>query len=305
MNINTNIQSLNAVRLLSTTEKQMATSMERLTSGLRINSAADDAAGLAVTVGMTSQSRGLDMAIRNAQDGFSLLQTLDGATEEVVNQLQRVRELSIQALNGTYSDNNRKQMDVEVQQIKLEIERVATTTKFNGNHLMANVKDDGTISVGRFGVRIHAGWEAGEPNKLSVELANFSFTGLRHVFPDEGDIFHAYLSNNQYAESDFVTLNIDSLPDASAALVRVDAALSNIGVVRSKWGALQNRLESTISNLSNVNNNIQASRSQILDTDFAKESADLAKTQLLQQTGMSMLAQANQSSQNVMILLNG
>ena len=271
MVINTNLASINAVRTLDHTSLEQKTAMERLTSGLRINKAADDAAGLAVVTGMTTQIKGTDMAIRNANDGISVLQTMDGATEEIVDMLQRMRELGVQALNGSYNNNNRAQMNEEFSQLRNEIDRIANTTKFNETELM-----DGTNAS----VVIHAGWETGVNNKITISTFDFNSAALSVA----GD-------------------TISTVTTASAAIGAIDSDLSNINTIRAKWGALQNRLESTVSNLNNINENMMASRSRIQDTDFAKESANLARTQVLQQAGMSMLSQANQQSQQVMQLL--
>ena len=271
MVINTNLASINAVRTLDHTSLEQKTAMERLTSGLRINKAADDAAGLAVVTGMTTQIKGTDMAIRNANDGISVLQTMDGATEEIVDMLQRMRELGIQALNGSYNNENRSQMNEEFSQLRNEIDRIANTTKFNETELM-----DGTNAS----VVIHAGWETGVNNKITISTFDFNSAALSVA----GDA-------------------ISTVTTASAAIGAIDSDLSNINTIRAKWGALQNRLESTVSNLNNINENMMASRSRIQDTDFAKESANLARTQVLQQAGMSMLSQANQQSQQVLQLL--
>ena len=313
MVINTNMGSLNAVRLLDRTSGEQTTAMERLTSGLRINRSADDAAGMAVAEGMTSQIRGTDQAIRNATDGISMVQTLDGAAEEVVSMLQRMRELSVQSLNGTYSSENRLQMDQEVEQLLTEIDRVAVTTKFNEVQVMQNVSTTGSIlSAAPDSINVHAGWETGTDNKIPISLGNFN-TGLSGSAGGANVFGYFTHYSNQVAggaqvaisvrASAFSTIDITTVSAASAAIMKVDGALSNINTLRSKWGALQNRMESTISNLSNVNENMNAARSQIMDADFARESADLARTQVLQQAGMSMLSQANQQSQNVLQLL--
>ena len=274
MVINTNMGAINASRILDSTQKDQNTAMERLTSGLRINKAADDAAGLAVATGMTTQIRGTDMAIRNANDGTSLLQTVDGATEEVVNMLQRMRELSVQALNGTYSDDNRGQMDEEYQQLRTEINRVADTTKFNGQELMnAAATADGPIEL-------HVGWETDAANKIDIDLVNFKTLSAVAVGGAIGTV-----------------------TAATNAIARIDGTLDTIKTTRAEWGALQNRLDYTVSNLANVNENMNSARSQIQDADFARESSQLARVQVLQQAGMAMLGQANQQSQNVLSLL--
>ncbi len=272
MVINTNIPADNAVRLLDRSAREMSTAMERLTSGLRINKTADDAAGKAVVTGMTTQIGGTDMAIRNAHDGISLVQTVDGAAQETVNMLQRVRELAIQAANETYSPAQRKQMDVEVTQLKTEINRIASTTKFNGVDLMS-------LSVGSSPISIHAGWETGAGNTIKISLVAMDSSTLG------------------------VSGTISNAASALTVMTQVDAALSVITTARAGYGAVQNRMEYTISNLQNVNENILAARSQIQDTNFAKESATLARTKVLQQAGMSMLSQANQQTQTVLGLL--
>lgn len=279
MVINTNMGSINANRVLEQTSRDQATAMERLTSGQRINGAADDAAGLGVASKMTTQVMGTDMAIRNANDGMAKIQTADGAADEVTNMMQRMRELAVQSLNGTYSDDNRLQMNEEYTALEAEIGRVAETTKFNGVSLMnASAAGSGLDGARQF----HVGWEDGANNKISMSIIDFavSASGL-----------------NITAQS------IASTAGASAAIGLLDAAISKVDLQRASWGAVQNRLESTTTNLANVNENIQAARSQIEDADFAKESADLARTQVLQQAGMSMLSQSNQQSQNVLSLL--
>ncbi|WP_024851368.1 flagellin N-terminal helical domain-containing protein [Hydrogenovibrio kuenenii] len=267
--INTNLSADNAVRLLNKSQAQMSTSMERLTSGLRINKTADDAAGKAVATQMTEQIRGTTQAVRNANDGISLIQTVDGAAEETVNMLQRVRELAIQSTNGTYTSAQRSQMDTEVSQLKAEINRVASTTKFNGVSLMASTK---TISI-------WAGWETGSGNMIKISLSGMNASQLK------------------------VSGNVRTQSGALALASQAKVAISYVTKIRSKFGAAQNRLDYTISNLQNVNQNITAARSQIQDANFAAESANLARTQILQQAGMSMLSQANQSQQNVLSLL--
>ncbi len=271
--INTNMGSENAVRLLDQTSRSQKVSMERLTSGLRINRTADDAAGKAVVTRMDSQVRGTDMAIRNANDGISLVQTMDGAVEEAVNMMQRIRELAVQMANDTYTDAQRAQAQEEVSQLKTEINRIALTTKFNGTALL-----DGTATSNK--LSMHVGWETGAINEINISLYNLS------------------QGNNSYGTADVTTQS-----KALSTIDKIDIDLSNLNKYRAKWGAVQNRFEYTISNLQNVNENIKAARSQIQDTDFARESANLARTQVLQQAGMAMLSQANQNSQQVLSLL--
>lgn len=300
MVINTNIGALNAQRILDGTSKEQSTAMERLTSGLRINKAADDAAGLAVATGMTTQIRGTEMAIRNANDGIGLLQTVDGAAGEVVDMLQRMRELGIQSMNGTYSWDNRKQMQAEIFQLKNEITRISETTKFNGMNIMNSstfsVLTQGSVaaaasagfSIPHSGLKLHVGWETGSANQIKVILLSFSSLSILDA------TFRIAATTSSYN---------DNISATRSTVAAVDRALSAIKTMRAAWGAIQNRLDYTVSNLQNVNENIQVSRSLILDADFAKESANLARTQVLQQAGMSMLSQANQQSQQVLQLL--
>jgi flagellin len=299
MVINTNLASVNAQRLLNRSSNEQATAMERLTSGLRINHAADDAAGMAVVTGMTEQIRGTTQAIRNANDGISLVQTVDGASDEVVNMLQRMRELGVQAMTGTYDNSNRKQMNQEFTQLQSEIQRIADTTKFNGMNIMNGstfstiTASMGAVSAGNIStyqatsgtLKIHAGWEAASKNNVGIVLMNFSTLS---VLSNSGLIGSSYTSAASAAKS---------------ALYVIDTALSAIKSMKATWGAMQNRLDYTVSNLQNVNENITASRSRIQDADFAAESSELARTQILQQAGMSMLSQANSNAQNVLSLL--
>jgi len=271
MVINTNIASLNATRQLDLSSREQSVTMERLTSGLRINSAADDAAGLAVATKMTTQIMGTDMAIRNTNDGISMTQTIDGAAEEMVDMMQRQRELAIQSLTGTYTDTNRAAMNAEYDSLSAELARISTTSKFNGVEVMR----DAAVSID-----IHAGWENTSADKISINAIGGSA-----------------IATAVNAEA------ISTVAAASDALTVLDAQISTLSTARSGVGAIQNRLEHTVANLQNISENISASRSSILDADFAKESADLARTQVLQQAGMSMLSQSNQASQNVLQLL--
>jgi flagellin len=311
MVINTNMGSENAIRLLDKTSRSQSTSMERLTSGQRINHAKDDASGLAVVTGMTAQIRGTDMAVRNANDGIGMIQTMDGASEEVVNMLQRQRELAIQSLNGTYNDTNRVQMDTEFKQLTKEIDRVAATTKFNQVDVMAQLGTNGSfLSTAASTQNIQIGWQVagntGSRNKMGISMANF-WTGASAAGAT-GAIFGqvTFQSTNGVKSvrlSAYSKAGISTQAKASLTVMRIDSALSNIGTFRAKWGAFQNRLEYTVANLQNVNENIKSARSRIQDTDYARESANLSRTQVLQQAGMSMLSQSNQMSQNVMSLL--
>lgn len=270
MVINTNIASLNATRQLDLSSREQSVAMERLTSGLRINSAADDAAGLAVATKMTSQIMGTDMAVRNVNDGISLAQTIDGASEEMIDMMQRQRELTVQSLNGTYTNGNRASMNAEFDALSAELTRISSTTKFNGVSVMDTQAQ----------VNIHAGWEDNAADSIVVTAIG-------------GTAIAGAVS----------AVGIDTSANAAAALTVLDTQLSTLTSQRSAVGAVQNRLEHTVANLQNISENMNASRSTIMDANFAEESAKLARTQVLQQAGMSMLSQANQQSQNVMSLL--
>ncbi|MGL1833374.1 flagellin domain-containing protein [Rhodocyclaceae bacterium SMB388] len=268
--INTNVASLNAQRNLNTSQSLLNTSLQRLSSGLRINSAKDDAAGLAISERFTTQIRGLNQAVRNANDGISLAQTAEGALVEVSNNLQRIRELAVQSRNATNSVSDREALDAEVQQRVAEIDRIASQTQFNGLNLL-----DGSFVAQAFQV----GANVGQTIEIA-EIADASTGGLS-----------------------LAGINVLDPTAADDVLTRVDVALSNVNGSRADLGALQNRFESVIANLQTTSENLSASRSRIMDTDFAAETANLTRAQILQQAGVAMLAQANALPQNVLTLL--
>ena len=279
--INTNVQSLNTQRSLSKSQTALAKSMQRLSSGLRINSAKDDAAGLAISDRMSAQIRGMNQAVRNANDGISFAQTAEGALGEMTNILQRMRELSVQSANGTNSTEDRTALNAEFTELKNEIERISTDTKFNGTTLLK-----GGFS-GAGAAKFQIGANAGE--QISVAITKIDKTTLG------GSIAAEKLS----------TMTISTATGASQAMANLDVALSQVDSVRGNLGAKQNRLESTIANLSNVSENLSAARSRIVDADIATETSEMTKMNILQQAGVSILAQANQSSQLALSLLQG
>jgi len=266
--INSNVMSLNAQRNLATSSSSLSTSIQRLSSGLRINSAKDDAAGLAISERFTSQIRGLDQAVRNANDGISLAQTAEGALGEVTNNLQRIRELAVQSINATNSTSDRAALDVEVQQLITEIGRVGSDTQFNGVNLL-----DGSFTAQDFQIGANSG------QVITVDI-NTDVTGL-------------------------ITGDVTSAANADTLLGAVDTALDTVSTERANLGAVQNRFSSVVVNLSTASENLSAARSRIRDADFAKETAALTRTQILQQAGTAMLAQANSAPQNVLSLLRG
>lgn len=406
--INTNIQSLNAQRSLSSSQSQLATSMQRLSSGLRINSAKDDAAGLAIAERMTTQVRGLSVAMRNANDGISLAQTAEGALSSVGSNLQRIRELAVQSRNATNSEEDRSALDAEVQQLKAEISRIARDTSFNGTKLLdgsftnmafqvgANqgqtidvnkISDsridklgewnsvptpsksapfgtftggsvtgtttadyefslvlDGTplppvvVATGKTkdpavtGQDLDASWAsfstttAGAGYKLSgtfaagtaviskldgtplaITSSSSGGTGGAVTEPALNTAFEKTFSNGLITQSKtgFEDLNVKDPQESDNAIVAMDAALRAINGARADLGAIQSRFETTVENLSVNAENLSASRSRIMDADFAAETANLSRTQILQQAGTAMVAQANQLPQSVLKLLQG
>ena len=278
--INTNVMSLNSQRVLMNSQSSMATSLERLSSGLRINRAKDDAAGLAIAQRFTAQIRGLEQANRNANDGISLLQTAEGALDEVTNMVQRMRELAVQSMNGSVSASDRNSLNDEFAELKSEIDRIFDSTEFNGTNLLGT-----TASL-----TMQVGFKAGASYQIKISTFNMA----SRTFAGGGISF---VVNNNAATA------ISTVAKASGMVSKLDAALDNISAKRADFGAKQNRLEATVRNNANVIENQSAARSRVMDTDFAKETANLTRTQILQQAGTAMLAQANALPQNVLSLL--
>lgn len=276
--INTNVMSLTAQRNLSTSAGSLATSMQRLSSGLRVNSAKDDAAGLAIAERMNAQMRGMNVAIRNANDGISLAQTAEGALGKIGDNLQRMRELAVQSANDTNGSADRTALDTEYKQLAAENARVITNTEFNGQKLLTGT--GGTAGV--FSFQIGANTTA--DNQISITTTA---------------IDTAMGTNTQGAAA---TLGADATT-ARTAMTDVSAALDTINTARSTYGASQSRFEAVISNLRVASENQAASRGRIMDADFAQETANLSRAQILQQAGTAMVAQANQSPQGVLALL--
>ncbi|MBT0584963.1 flagellin N-terminal helical domain-containing protein [Alteromonas oceanisediminis] len=274
--VNTNVSALNAQRQLFNSSNALDTSFERLSSGFRINRAADDAAGLQITDRMTSQIQGLNQAVRNANDAISLVQTAEGALGETTNALQRIRQLAVQSQNGINSSADRLALQKEVSALKTEITRISTDSQFNGVDLL----------TGGFSASFLVGANGGQTISVNLSAANlqgvngFSAAGLG-------------LEDSTVATT----------AGASGVLTQVDAALSAIGGARADLGALQNRFQSTIRNLSNIAENVSAARSQIRDTDFATETAELTRNQIIQQASTTVLSQANQRPQSALQLL--
>lgn len=279
--VNTNIASLNAQRNLATNSSQLAVTLQRLSSGLRVNSAKDDAAGLAVSQALTAQIRGNNQAVRNANDGISLGQTAEGALGQIANNIQRIREIAVQAANGTLSDDNRKQLQKEVDQLTQEISRIVQTTQFNGTLLLSG-SNTLTFQVGASGTA---------DNQVTVTTTNLATNGAGGLYTYSGSLTATKV------------IDVTSQTTASAALANLDADIAQISTIRSTFGAVQNRFEAVIANLQNYVENLEASRSRIMDADFAAETAALTRGQILQQAGTAVLAQANALPQTALTLL--
>jgi flagellin len=281
LTINTNIASLNAQRNLNMSQGSLATSMQRLSSGLRVNSAKDDAAGLAIAERMNAQVRGMNVAVRNANDGISMSQTADGALSQVGNALQRMRELAVQARNSTNSSSDKDSLNKEFAQLQAEIGRVLGGTTFNGKHILGADATSLTFQIG----------------------ANTT-----------ADDTIAITTSNMTADPSItaVTNSSTALIDASATagaigtvIDNIDKALDNINDTRATFGATQSRFDAIITNLQTGVENQSAARSRIMDADFAAETANMSRSQVLQQAGTAMVAQANQLPNQVLKLLQG
>ncbi len=276
MVINTNIASLNSQRQLMKTSNALTTTMERLSSGLRVNSAKDDAAGLAIADRMNSQIRGMGVAVRNANDGISLSQTAESGMGEMTETLQRMRDLGIQAANtGAVSSSDREKLQTEFKQLNDELSRIVKNTEFNGKKIL-----NGSLSAG---VKFQIGANTSSDNQIAVSIDNMSVTLASVTGASIG--------------------SAASAGDILSAVDKIDLAIADIDTSRAKLGAIQNRFTTTISNLSSSIENQSAAKSRILDTDFAKETAELSRSQILQQAGTAMLGQANQGGQSVLGLL--
>ena len=280
LTINTNIASIDAQRNLSASQSSLATSMQRLSSGLRINSAKDDAAGLSIAERMNAQVRGMNVAIRNSNDGISLAQTADGALAQVSNSLQRMRELAVQARNATNSSSDKDSLNKEFGQLQAEITRVLGGTAFNGKHILG--ADATTLNF-----QVGAGTTADDT--VSIKTTNMATS----------DTTMSAVTNTS-------TAVIDSTATSGAigtVIDNIDKAIDDVNDTRATFGATQSRFDSIISNLQSSVENQTAARSRIMDADFATETANMSRANVLQQAGTAMIAQANQQPQQVLSLL--
>lgn len=274
MRINTNLAALNAWRNMTINNDKMSKSLEKLSSGYRVNRAADDAAGLAVSEKMRAQIRGLNMAVRNAQDGVSLVQTAEGGAQKIQDMLQRMRELAVQASNDTLTDPDRALLQEEFQNLIQEIDRTANSTKFNTKALI-----DGSVAG----------------TTLTIQVGPGTSTSADHITIS--------LQPLDAAELGVDGLNINNVTAAQAAINQLDIAINDVSTARANFGALQNRLEAAIETLLIQAENLTAAESRIRDVDMAQEMANFTKFQILQQASTAMLAQANVAPQSILSLL--
>ena len=282
--INTNVKALYIQSALKISGRENSAAMEQLSTGKRINGAKDDAAGLAIASRMTQQIKSMNQAVRNAGDAISMIQTAEGATNGITDMLQRMSELSIQAANATYSDDQRGFLNTEFQQLKEEINRIADSHEWNGFQILRG--KDGTNTD-----KLTLNYQVG-PNSnqvITIDLPNFGANG------DITDGVTSVASDSK----------IDTVANANTAIAAITTALDKVSNTRSLMGAVMNRLEHVIDNLTNVSLNAEASRSQIQDADYASASTELARTQIMQQAATAVLAQANTSQQTVLKLLQG
>ena len=277
LSINTNMGALMASAAASSVNKSLETSMNRLSTGMRINTAADDAAGVAIASRLTSEIRGTNQAIRNAMDGQALIDTAEGAHNEIVNILQRMREIAVQAGNDTNDADDRANLQAEVDQLVDEIDRIATVTTWAGINLL----DASGGASGTFTFHVGARTTAGS-DTIDVAISSMTSSSLS-----------------------VGALTLASNGSALTTIDAIDAAILTVNAQRADLGAYSNRLDNTVANLTNISTNLEAGRSRIQDADFAAESTNLAKSQILQQASTAMLAQANASKQGVLSLLQG
>ena len=275
LSINTNVGALQAASASYSVNKSMETSMQRLSTGLRINSSADDAAGHAIANRMTAEIMGLKQAIRNASDAQALMGTAEGAIEEIQTMLLRMRELAVQSANGTNSATDRASIQLEAAQLEVEITRISDNTTFAGQNIL-----DGSLSGGQTIATFQIGADSGQTLVLSIPGMAVSEATIGYV----------------------AALTLGTMTLAGSAITQLDAALSGVASVRADIASKMNRLDHTIANLDNVVTNLSQAKGRIVDADFAVETANLARTQVLQQASMAMLSQANAAKQNILAL---
>ncbi len=274
LTVNTNMPSANALNKLTQTTKKLSTSFERISSGLRINKAADDAAGLGMAENLDAASRGLRQAMRNANDGVSVLEVAEGATSEVANIIKRMRELAVQSSSETLENTERAYIDEEFTELAKEVERIAQVTEFNG----VSLTKGGAVTQ----IDVQVGVKDSANDRITLTMGDLRATVLA---------------------IDATTIDLSSAAGAQAALTDLDTALDTVNGYRSKMGASQNRLESAMRNLGTYSESIQGAESRIRDADYAYETAQMSKYQIMQQAGVAVLGQANQLGQSALRLI--
>ncbi|MBF0108585.1 MAG: flagellin FliC [Magnetococcales bacterium] len=279
LSINTNMAALNAQRQLNKSTGSLGKTFERLSSGLRINRAADDAAGLSISTRMTAQIRGTSQAMRNANDAISAVQVADGALEETTNALQRIRELAVQGANDTVIAGDREDIQLEISQLVYEVQRISSQTEFNNQRIV-----NGSFATKKF----HVGPDGGQTIQVTVNAASVKALGVNST-------------NAKLYSATMTAAQMQSM--ANGLIGRVDSALDSVSDIRSNLGAYQNRFEAVIANLGSIVEATQSARSRILDADIASETANLTRNAILQQAGTAILAQANQQPQIALQLL--
>jgi flagellin len=306
--INTNVMSLNAQRNLTTSAGSLATSMQRLSSGLRVNSAKDDAAGLAIAERMNAQVRGMNVAVRNANDGISLSQTAEGALSKMGDMLQRMRELAVQSRNATNSSSDRKNLQEEFKQLQGEIDRVVKSSNFNGKSLF-----NGGDSTFESTLSFQVGANTTANDRIDITSVDLAGTAAEGSTITSGSTAGAVMATvtttaatsagNGIAIGGWSTAPANVGTEIDEAIKVIDFALNKVNEQRATFGAVQNRFDAVIQTLQVSVENQAAARGRIMDADFAQETANLSRAQILQQAGTAMVAQANQSPQNVLSLL--
>ena len=307
--INTNVTALYSQNAMKTNARSMNTVMEQLSTGSRVNSAKDDAAGLAIGQNMTSQVRGLNQAVRNLNDGVNMLQTAEGAMIEQSNMLQRMRELAVQAMNGTYSNVQRSYLDKEFQALSVQIGKIASDTKWNDQTLLdASQTQDGTAGTFKY----QAGQNAGQTVVVTINAMTLTGLGIDtntafaySAVSAGGTDVYGNTTTSAITAATTAKPDIGTASRATSTVALVSAALETINSQRAQLGAAINRMQYAGDNLTNISSNTAQSRSSIMDTDYALASTQLAKNQIIQQAATAMLAQANQQPQSVMALLKG
>ncbi len=292
--VNTNTSSLNAQRQLMNSGGALDVAFKRLSSGFRINSAADDAAGLQISNRLTSQINGLDQASRNANDGISMAQVAEGAMDEITTSLQRMRTLVVQSENAVNGTKEREALQKEISALKVEVTRIAETTQFGDIKLLNKDSTDNAVAGGQFKFLVGANGTTGAAGEEYITVSLGRGTGASKGFTAAG------------LGIDTLNLNISTGTNNTSGQVRlaaIDKAIEDVDAKRADLGAVQNRFQATIRNLTNISENVSGARARIRDTDFAKETAELTRAQILQQTSQTVLAQANQRPQAALSLL--